>query len=144
MPSSVVSLVGACLVLVLLTFVVGLAMLVARAREMQCKRIHPQAVSTSAGMARLENVRPADNFRNLFEVPVLFYALVAIALATHHVPAWMPAAAWTFVGLRMAHSIIHCTYNKVLHRLAVFATGFTVLVVMWIAFVMSLVADQSA
>jgi hypothetical protein len=56
-------------------------MLFTRVKEMRSKRIHPQAASTSTKMAaRLENIQPADNFRNLFEVPVLFYALAAIAL----------------------------------------------------------------
>ena len=39
--------------------------------------------------ARLENVQGADNFRNLFEVPVQFYALAAIALATQQTPGWL-------------------------------------------------------
>ena len=143
MPSNAISLVGACLALVLLTFVVGLAMLVTRVREMQAKRLSPQAISTSTTMsARLQNVRPADNFRNLFEVPVLFYALAAIALATGHVPAWLPAGAWLFVGLRAVHSLIHCTYYKVVHRLAVFATSFGVLIALWVAFVVSLTGSS--
>ena len=139
MPANASQLVGALLALVLLTFIVGARLLFTRVQEMRQKRIHPQAASTSVKMAvRLENVQAADNFRNLFEVPVLFYALVAVALATNQTPDWLVAGAWAFVALRVVHSLIHCTYNKVMHRLAAFLAGFGLLVAMWIAFFLSL------
>jgi hypothetical protein len=106
--------------------------------EMRAKRIHPQAAATSVKLAaRLENIQAADNFRNLFETPVLFYALVATALATSHVPGWLAQGAWIYVALRVAHSVIHCTYNKVYHRLAAFASSFALVVGLWSAFVLS-------
>ena len=132
-------LVGACLALVLLTCIVGARLLYTRVTEMRAKRIHPQAAATSLQMAaKLENVQAADNFRNLFEVPVLFYALVAMALATAHVPGWLVTGAWVYVALRVAHSFIHCTYNKVWHRLAVFLASFALLAAMWVAFYQTL------
>ena len=70
----------ACLCLVLLTFAVGVRLLYVRTVEMREKRVHPQAASNSLQMAaKLQNVQAADNFRNLFETPVLFYALAAVA-----------------------------------------------------------------
>ena len=139
MPANAIQLIGALLALVILTFAVGAWMLVTRAKEMRQKRIHPQAASTSVKMAaRLENVQAADNFRNLFEVPVLFYALGAVALALKHTPYWLVLGAWGFVALRLVHSVIHCTYNKVMHRLAAFAAGFGLLVALWVSFYLSL------
>jgi hypothetical protein len=84
------ALIGAVLALVLLTVAVSALMLVTRLKEARAKRIHPQAMATSTQMAaRLENTQPADNYRNLFEAPVLFYALVAIALAIGpRLPGW--------------------------------------------------------
>lgn len=132
-------LVGSCLAMVVLTGLVGLRLLVARVNEMREKRIHPQAASTSVQMAaKLQNVQAADNFRNLFEVPVLFYTLCAVALALQHVPSWLVAGAWLFVSSRVAHSFIHCTYNKVMHRFPVFMLGFAVVVVLWVAFFVTL------
>ena len=64
---------------------------------------------------------------------MLFYALCALALATTHVPGWLPAAAWLFVALRIAHSAIQCSYNRVMHRFAVFLAGFALLGAMWAA-----------
>lgn len=139
MATNALSLIFAALAMVALTFAVGLTMLFTRVAEMRSKRVHPQQTSTSVTMAaRLENVQPADNFRNLFEVPVLFYALVAMAIAVGFVPPWLAYGAWAFVVLRVAHSVIHCTYNKVYHRSAVFIAGFALLLALWVGFAVSL------
>lgn len=139
MPTNAVLLIAALFCLVLFTWLVGVFLLFARVQEIQKKGINPQAASTSVTMAiYLENVQAADNFRNLFEVPVLFYTLGAVALATHHIPGWLVPGAWLFVALRVLHTGIHCTYNKVVHRLGVFLSGFGLLVGLWIAFFVSL------
>lgn len=139
MSGNATQLVAACLALVLLAALVGVRMLFARVQEMRRKRIHPQAAATSVQMAaRLENVQAADNFRNLFEVPVLFFALVAVALASAHTPGWLVTGAWLYVALRVLHSFIHCTYNKVMHRLAAFLASFVLLIGLWVAFFLSL------
>jgi hypothetical protein len=144
MPLNSLQLIAACLAMVLLTFAVGLRMLFTRAHEMRSKRIHPQAASTSLKMAaQLQDVQAADNFRNLFEVPVLFYVLAAIAIATNYVPDWLVFCAWMFFVLRILHSLIHCTYNKVYHRFAAFLASFALLLGMWIAFFFSIVSRSA-
>ena len=119
-----------------LTIAVGIRLFIDRSREMRERRVHPQAVATSRQMAeRLQSVQSADNFRNLFEVPVLFYALCATVLATQSASAPLAAGAWLFVALRAAHSVIHCTYNKVMHRFAMFAASTLLLAGLWALFV---------
>ena len=145
MSANSLHLVAALLALVVLTFLVGGLVLFSRVQESRQKRIHPQAVSTSVKMAaRLENVQASDNFKNLFEVPVLFYALGSVALATNHIPLWLGYGAWAFVASRMVHTFIHCTYNKVVHRLAAFLCGFLLLVTLWVSFFFSLLASSPA
>lgn len=132
-------LVAACGAMALLVAIVGLRLLAVRVGEMRAKRIHPQAAATSVQMAaRLERVQAADNFRNLFEVPVLFYTLVAVALATGRTPDWLVTGAWCFVLLRYVHSAIHCSYNRVMHRLLAFALGLMLLTAMWASFVLGM------
>lgn len=134
-------LVFACSSLVALTFVVSIRMFLLRVHALQTKRVNPQAVALAAGRDEIfDDSRAADNFRNLFEVPVLFYALCAIAIATNHLPSWLPIAAWAFVALRIAHSAIQCGYNNVMHRFKVFVAGYLLLVVTWAAFVVSFTA----
>ena len=115
-----------------LTFVVWLRMFRVRVGEMRRLRIHPQAVATSPQAAqRFVDTRAADNFRNLFELPVLFYAALGIAYAIGATGPAVLALAWVFVVLRIAHSAIQCGYNRVLHRFAVYAAGGFVLLALW-------------
>lgn len=115
-----------------LTFLVWWRMYFMRIGQMQRERIHPQSVATSAAAAaRLTDSRAADNFRNLFELPVLFYLALVVAALTAQTGPLVLALAWLFVVLRVLHSAIHCTYNKVLHRFYAYVAGGMVLWVLW-------------
>jgi hypothetical protein len=120
------------LAMVALTIAVWLRMFVTRVGEMKRERIHPQAVATSAmAAARLNDTRAADNFRNLFELPVLFYLALVVAALSSQVNAVTLALAWGFVVLRIAHSVIQCGYNKVMHRFRAYMFGGLVLWALW-------------
>lgn len=115
-----------------LTFAVAIRLLFFRVGTMRRERIHPQAVATSGAMAaRIADTRVADNFRNLFELPVLFYVALVVAALSGQVTTTALALAWAFVALRVAHSAIHCTYNKVMHRFYAYIAGWAVLVALW-------------
>lgn len=118
--------------MVALTIAVWIRMYFSRIGEMRRERIHPQSVATSAQMAgRLQDTRAADNFRNLFELPVLFYLALVVAALTGQTGAAVLALAWSFVALRVLHSAIHCSYNKVMHRFQAYLAGGIVLWVLW-------------
>ena len=117
-----------------LTAIVWFRMYNTRIGEMKRERIHPQAVALSSQMAALvKDTRAADNFRNLFELPVLFYLALVIAYLTAQVTAVTLGLAWLFVALRYVHSYIHCTYNKVMHRFQAYLLGGLVLWALWAA-----------
>ncbi|NJN56340.1 MAG: hypothetical protein HC879_02010 [Leptolyngbyaceae cyanobacterium SL_5_9] len=59
---------------------------------------------------------PSDNLKNLFEIPVLFYALVLYLFITKQVDIIYVNAAWIFVIFRVMHSVVHCTFNLVMLR----------------------------
>lgn len=63
---------------------------------------------------------PSDNLKNLFELPVLVYALVLYLYATSQVDGAYVAAAWVFFAFRACHSAIHCTFNHIDTRFAVY------------------------
>ena len=120
------------LAMALLTFAVWLRLFFTRIPEMKRRRIHPQSIALSAqAAAAFQDTRAADNFPNLFELPVLFYAalLCAAALGMQSLPFLV--LAWLFVVLRALHSAIQCTYNKVMHRYRAYAAGGWVLWAMW-------------
>jgi hypothetical protein len=66
---------------------------------------------------------PSDNFRNLLELPTLFYAVVLYLAATGQVDEAYVAAAWTFFGFRVAHSAVHCTFNFIPLRFLVYVVS---------------------
>ncbi|WP_084154629.1 MAPEG family protein [Polycyclovorans algicola] len=88
--------------------------------------------STSAAFGPYE--KAANHYMNLFEAPVLFYVLVAVSLATGIVTPLTVTLAWVFVGFRVAHALIHCSYNNVSHRGATFLLGALVLWINWAQF----------
>ena len=124
-----------------LTFVVMGRMGVERLGQLARERIHPQAVATSAQMAaRIKDSRAADNFRNLFELPVLFYVALLIASQIEMIDGLSLGLSWAFVALRVAHSWIHVTYNKVMHRFAVYVAGGMALWLLWAYLAVGLVS----
>jgi hypothetical protein len=72
------------------------------------------------------------NYMNLLELPVLFYAVILILAVTQSASQATVALSWAYVALRIAHSLVHLTYNNVMHRLAVFGLSNGVLLVLWI------------
>lgn len=119
--------------MVVLIAIVWVRMYQVRVAEMKEKRISPQKVSLSAQAADLlENTNAADNFRNLFEVPVLFFAICLVLLVSNSDSLLLLGMAWLFVALRAIHSLIHITYNKVLQRFKVYVAGTLLLYGMWI------------
>lgn len=75
----------------------------------------------------LENVLPpqvqwkAHNYNHLMEQPTVFYA-VAIALAVGGMGGGLNAQiAWAYVALRIVHSLVQVTVNRVMWRFLIFA-----------------------
>jgi hypothetical protein len=121
------------LAMVALTFIVWWRMFFTRIGQMKRERIHPQAVATSAqATARLTDSRAADNFRNLFELPVLFYLALVVAALTAQVTILTMSLAWAFVVMRIVHSAIQCSYNKVMHRFRAYVAGGLLLWTLWL------------
>lgn len=71
----------------------------------------------------------ADNYNHLLEQPTLFYA-IAIVLAIVDPDGVNRALAWTYVGLRVVHSVFQATVNKIEVRFALFVISSIVLIVL--------------
>jgi len=118
---------------VLLTFVVYGLLAVARSRA-----IAAMDRRGGAELALGRVVWPPDaekraaNQRNQFELPVLFYAVVAFALITKGVDYLLLVLAWLFALSRIAHAAIHIGPNRVRWRSPVFALGVLILAGMWL------------
>jgi hypothetical protein len=73
-------------------------------------------------------------FSNQFEIPVLFYVLIAIALPLRHADYVTVLLSWVFVVTRFAHAGIFLTSNDVRTRSLAWFAGVLVLFAMWLYF----------
>jgi hypothetical protein len=114
--------------LVLLIFVVWSVLLAQRVRHLRATPPRAEDLATRSGAQRyFEPIEmPANNLSNLFEIPVLFFALVPLLMGTQ--------LAWVFVILRAVHSWIHIGPRNVRARAQVYIASTAVLAAMWIGF----------
>ena len=103
----------------LLTFIVWVYMYVRRIRFITSAKLSPKEMAIPGRLAQISSPavsNPADNFKNLFEIPVLFYAISLYLFVTNQVDSLYLNTAWIFCGFRVLHSIVHCTFNLVMLR----------------------------
>jgi hypothetical protein len=91
--------------------------------DVDTKTAYPEAVQ-----------RFMSNYQSQFELPVLFYAVVAFALIAERVDFVLIGLAWAFVGFRLVHSFVHTGSNIIATRFKVFVAGLVFLVGMWVWF----------
>ena len=106
------------LIVMLLTMIVWFYMYSRRIPLIQKSKLRPDQI-TAAELARISPpavANPSDNLKNLFEIPILFYAVVLYLYATGQVDSRYCIAAWVFAIFRVLHSAVHCTVNIVLLR----------------------------
>ena len=77
-----------------------------------------------------EVARVADNYNHLHEQPTIFYALALAAQLIGAGDAVNVGLAWTYVAIRVAHSLVQATKNVIPLRCLLFALGSLVLLVL--------------
>jgi hypothetical protein len=113
-----------------LTAVVWFYMYSKRIPAMRRARVSVQTYATPGKVSEIlpdEVNYSADNLKNLFELPVLFYGLCLYLFLSGNVDAAYVIGAWLFFVLRTFHSVVHCTSNIVMVRFYSYAAGATVL-----------------
>lgn len=129
---------GPVAALAFLTFAVWATMFARRVLFLRGKSLDSMAVRDARPAAPAYVTAPNDNLLNLFELPVLFHVLCLALAVTGQGGGAMLIAAWAYVALRVVHSVIHCTYNRVLHRFVAYFLSTLVLFGMWVGFALSL------
>lgn len=121
------------LIQVALTCLVWFRMYQVRLREIQRKRIEPGELATRRQRRQLlEDTAAADNFSNQFEMPVLFYIAILLALTLMLQDPLLVILSWMFVATRVVHAAIHVSYNNVMHRFLVYVAGSFAVIGMWV------------
>jgi len=119
------------LALILWTFVIWFWLYFTRIPAMQAARIDARKIKRKSDLDPLPvNVQQvADNYNHLHEQPTVFYALAVYSHLVGMGDTVNITLAWSYVGLRIAHSLIQCTTNFVPVRFFVFSASSLVLMV---------------
>ena len=70
----------------------------------------------------------AHNYNHLHEAPTVFYAVAIVLAIIGQGDGTNALLAWIYVGLRVAHSLVQVTANKVMVRFVLFALSSLVLI----------------
>lgn len=126
---------------VALVFAVWITLLVQRLGHL--RRSPPRREDFATGAAATRYFEPVglagDNLRNLFELPVLFLALVPLLMGTRQAGIAQVLLAWIFVILRAVHSWLHIG-NHVRARFRAYLASTVVLSAMWLGFLVDFTA----
>jgi hypothetical protein len=119
--------------LVALTLAVVIRLARQRFAAVRAGRVDGRFYKAFRGEGEPEEVAvTARNLINLYEMPTLFYAGIAIAFAGGQSGTLLLTLAWGYVALRLVHTAIHLGSNKVLWRFRVFALSWLVLLAFWV------------
>jgi hypothetical protein len=121
------------LALIIWTFIMWVVMYKRRIPAMQAISKDPQDFVTDPNFgAKLPaSARwAADNYNHLHEQPVVFYALMFYLQISGHGDNPAMYMAWAYVAIRVVHSIVQITSNKVMVRFSLFVISTLVLIVM--------------
>ncbi len=129
------------LVLVALIFGVWGTLIVQRYRHIRDNP--PSAADLANREAAMRYFRPVEmsgnNLGNLFEMPVLYFALAPLLILTNLADGAQPVLAWLFVLLRGLHSAIHIRSRNPMPRFGAYLASCLALFAMWSIFAIRLV-----
>ena len=124
------------------TMVMWVWMYITRIPAMSAAKVDADELVRQGGQS-LDQLLPAKtqwkahNYNHLHEAPTVFYA-VALALALIGQGDGLNATlAWAYVGLRIVHSLVQSTINKVMVRFLIFALSSLVLMALTLHLVLA-------
>jgi hypothetical protein len=121
-------------VLVGLTFALLFWMAGARGRSLTAGEAKFKDIALGQPNWPVRATQIGNCFSNQFELPLLFYILIALALPLRHADLVIVLLSWVFVITRFAHAGIFVTSNNVEQRSLAWSAGAIVLFVMWVYF----------
>lgn len=127
------------LALILWIFVVLVILFLRRKAAFTSKQIRMADVAVSTEGYPEPARLAAANFANQFETPVIFFALIMLAMEVGATTYLMAALAWAYVATRVAHTLVHVGSNDLKLRAPIFGAGVVILFCMWIGIVLTIV-----
>jgi len=117
----------------ILSVTVGIRMLQLRYRAVLRDKLDPAYFKLNEG-AKLPDylVKVTHHYDNLYETPVLFYAIVILAFVLHIVDAISLSLAYGYLISRVVHALVHLNSNRIRHRQYIFLLSILLLTALWI------------
>ena len=125
-------------VLVGLAFALLLGMASARTRAVTGRQVRLEDIALRQPNWPERVTQIGNCFSNQFEIPVLFYVLIALALPLRHADLFIVLMSWVFVALRFIHAGIFVTSNNLRQRALAWFAGVLVLLAMWLYFALKM------
>jgi hypothetical protein len=121
-------------VLIFLTFALLIWMAGARRNALVSRETRVKDIALGQQNWPVRATQVGNCFKNQFELPVLFYILIALALPLRHADNVIVILSWVFVVTRFVHAGIFVTSNDLNYRSLAWFAGVFVLLAMWIYF----------
>ncbi|MEM7099023.1 MAG: MAPEG family protein [Pseudomonadota bacterium] len=119
--------------MVLVSFTTLVLLFMARTKSVREGTISAGFFKTYQNQTEPEaNLQLSRHFVNLFESPVLFYAVCISALATQNASTTFQIIAWGYVIARVAHMFVHIGSNTLNYRIAAYFTSWIILLILWV------------
>src|SRR5580704_2235826 len=125
-------------VLIGLTFVLLVSMATARRNALVSKETKIRDIVLGQQNWPVRATQIANCYRNQFELPVLFYVLIAIALPIRHADLVIVMLSWVFVVCRFVHAGIFVSSNDLGQRSMAWLSSALVLLAMWVYFALKI------
>ena len=126
------------LVQVALTFALLIWMVSARRHALVSRETKARDIALGEPKWPVRATQIGNCFRNQFELPVLFYVLIALALPLRRVDDIILLLSWIFVISRLVHAGVFVTSNDLGRRSTAWIAGALVLLVMWLYFALKI------
>ena len=117
---------------VVLTFVLLFWMGYLRIQAIRAGDVDPQQIALREPNWPPRVLQIGNAFHNQLELPILFYVVILIALATDSLDVILCLLSWMFVLARFVHAYIHVTSNRLDRRTGVFGVSAIALLLMWV------------
>jgi hypothetical protein len=131
---SVASILLPVFVQVALTFVLLMRLGSGRLRTLSAGNTKVRDIALGESNWPADVTQVGNCFNNQFQLPMLFYVLVVLALFLHKADLLFVIMSWIFVISRIVHAGVHITSNNVNQRFAAYTVGMVVLLLMWAIF----------
>ena len=124
--------------LALLSFILMFRMFSVRTSALRNREVRMSDIAVGQKAWPAKAAQVSNAYANQFELPVLFFVLIAFALPLRQADLVIVLLSWIFVVTRYVHAGVYATSNNLKLRFSAFAAGALVLLIMWIYFALKI------